>query len=85
MARRLPIRARDGAATHPAPTDTQQDQEVILLDTSAMGSPEGGDLDGVRRASTPVEAVEPAPKRQPGRAASGLSGRGAPAIVLAAL
>ena len=34
------------------------DREVILLDTWAMEPPEGGELDGVRRASTPAEAVE---------------------------
>ena len=31
---------------------------VILLDTWEMSPPEGGELDGVRRASTPAEAVE---------------------------
>ena len=31
---------------------------VILLDTWSMTPPEGGELDGVRRASTPAEAVE---------------------------
>ena len=34
------------------------DREVILLDTWAIEPPEGGELDGVRRASTPAEAVE---------------------------
>ena len=33
-------------------------REVILLDTWTMEPPEGGELDGVRRASTPAEAVE---------------------------
>jgi len=31
---------------------------VILLDTWEVTPPEGGELDGVRRASTPAEAVE---------------------------
>ncbi len=72
------------------------DREVILLDTWSMEPPEGGELDGVRRASTPAEAVElalatarqrpeSAPKRQPGWPPSGLCGNGAPAIVHAAL
>jgi uncharacterized protein (TIGR00725 family) len=34
------------------------DREVILLDTWSMEPPEGGELDGGRRASTPAEAVE---------------------------
>jgi hypothetical protein len=31
---------------------------VVLLDTWRIEQPEGGELDGVRRASTPAEAVE---------------------------
>jgi uncharacterized protein (TIGR00725 family) len=31
---------------------------VILLDTWQIGLPEGGELDGVRRAATPAEAIE---------------------------
>jgi hypothetical protein len=31
---------------------------VILLDTWQLGLPEGGQLDGVRQAATPAEAVE---------------------------
>jgi uncharacterized protein (TIGR00725 family) len=31
---------------------------VVLLDTWSIEPPEGGELDGVRRASTPAEAVE---------------------------
>jgi uncharacterized protein (TIGR00725 family) len=34
------------------------DREVILLDTWEVTPPEGGEPDGVRRASTPAEAVE---------------------------
>jgi hypothetical protein len=34
------------------------DREVILLDTWTMEPPEGGELDGVRRARTPAEAVQ---------------------------
>jgi uncharacterized protein (TIGR00725 family) len=34
------------------------DREVILLDTWEIEPPEGGRLDGVRRASPPAEAVE---------------------------
>jgi hypothetical protein len=31
---------------------------VILLDTWEMTPPQGGELDGVRRAASPAEAVE---------------------------
>jgi hypothetical protein len=31
---------------------------VILLDTWAVTPPEGGELDGVRRAISPAEAIE---------------------------
>jgi uncharacterized protein (TIGR00725 family) len=31
---------------------------VVLLDTWELAQPEGGELDGVRRAATPAEAVE---------------------------
>jgi uncharacterized protein (TIGR00725 family) len=31
---------------------------VVLLDTWQVGPPDGGELDGVRRAATPAEAVE---------------------------
>jgi len=34
------------------------DRPVILLDTWEITPPEGGQLDGVRRAATPAEAVE---------------------------
>jgi hypothetical protein len=34
------------------------DRPVILLDTWTIMPPEGGRLDGVRRANTPAEAVE---------------------------
>ena len=34
------------------------DRPVILLDTWEIRPPEGGQLEGVRRAQTPAEAVE---------------------------
>jgi uncharacterized protein (TIGR00725 family) len=34
------------------------DRPVILLDTWEVSPPKGGELDGVRRAATPAEAVE---------------------------
>ena len=34
------------------------DKPVILLDTWEISPPKGGELDGVRRAATPAEAVE---------------------------
>ena len=34
------------------------DRPVILLDTWTVTPPGGGELDGVRRAATPAEAVE---------------------------
>ena len=38
--------------------DAPEGKPVILLDTWAMTPPPGGELDGVRRAASPAEAVE---------------------------